>query len=80
MATVMVTTEDNPYDPRVDFSAWYAWDVDKGYNTCAYLARVMRETDDFPQEYNDRIVERVIDEMIAIHDGKLYKKLEVEAA
>lgn len=77
---VMLTTEDNPYDPRTDFPAWYAWDVNEGYNTCAYLARVMRETDDFPKEYNDRIVEKVIDEIIAIHNGELYKKLEAPAA
>lgn len=77
---VMVTTTDNPHDPRTDFPAWYAWDVDNGYHTCAYLARVMRETDDFPLEYNDRIVEKVIDEMIELHNGQLYKKLDATAA
>lgn len=77
---VMITTEDNPYDPRSDFPAWYAWDVEKGYNTCAYLARVANLTDDFPEQYHDRLIEKAIDEMIILHDGGLYKKLEVEAA
>lgn len=77
---VMVTTTDNPYDPRTDFPAWYVWDVSEGYNTCAYLARVLAETTDFPQEYNDRLVEAAIDEIVAIHNGKLYKKLEATAA
>lgn len=77
---VMITTTDNPYDPRTDFPAWHAWDVDNGYCTTAYLARVLAETDDFPQEYNDRLVEAAIDEIIAIHAGKLYKKLEATAA
>lgn len=74
---VMVTTIDNPYDPRTNFPAWYAWDIQQGYHTCSYLARVLAETDDFPQEYNNRLVEQAIDEMIAIHDGGLYKKLEL---
>jgi hypothetical protein len=76
----MLTTIDNPYDPRTNFPAWYAWDVNEGYNTSAYLARVLRETDDFPVKYNDRLVEMVIDEIIALHDGKVYKKLTVSAA
>ena len=77
---VIITTTDNPYDPRTDFPSWYAWDVQQGNNTCAYLARVMRETDDFPLEYNDRLVEAVIDEIIAIHSGEVYMKLQASAA
>lgn len=76
---VMVTTTDNPYDPRTNFPAWYSWDIKHGYHTCAYLARVLHETDDFPQEYNDRLVEEAIDEIIELHAGKLYKKLKLES-
>lgn len=76
--TVMITTQDNPYDPRIDFASWFAWDVQQGYNTCAYLARVINETDDFPQAYNNRIVEAAIDEIIDVHNGGLYKKLRLD--
>lgn len=76
----MITTEDNPFDPRLDFPAWYAWDVEQGYNTCAYLARVAVLVDDFPEEVEDRQIEAAIDEIISIHDGGLYKKLPIEAA
>jgi hypothetical protein len=72
----MITTQDNPYDPRTDYPAWHTWDTSNGYNTSAYLARVLAETDDFPLEYNDRIVEQAIDEIIEIHNGEIYKKLE----
>lgn len=75
---VMITTTDNPYDPRTHYPAWYAWDTKEGYHTCAYLARVLAETDDYPQEYNDRLVEQAIDEIIAIHNGEIYKKLDAE--
>lgn len=77
---VMVTTEDNPFDPRLDFPAWYAWDVDNGYNTCAYLSRVTSLPEDFPESYHDRLIEQAIDEMIELHDGGLYKKLPLNAA
>jgi len=76
----MVTTTDNPYDPRTNFPSWYAWDVQHGYNTCAYLARVASAPNDFPVAYDDRVVEAAIDEMIQLHNGKLYKKLNASAA
>lgn len=76
----MLTTEDNPYDPRVDFQAWYAWDVANGYNTCSYLARATTLPDGFPQIYVDYINEQAMDELIALHDGKLYKKLPIDDA
>lgn len=73
----MLTTVDNPFDPRTEYASWYAWDVNEGYNTCAYLDRVLAGTDDFPIEYDDRLVENVIDEIIELHAGGLYQKLEV---
>jgi len=77
---VMITTVDNPYDPRTHYPAWYAWDVQQGYNTCAYLARIAHITDDFPDAYNQRLIEAAIDEIIEIHDGGVYKKLDALAA
>lgn len=71
----MITTEDNPYDPRTDYSSWYRWDVGQGYNTCSYLARVAALPEDVPQIVHDAYIESAIDEIIAIHDGGLYKKL-----
>ncbi len=76
--TVMITTTDNPFDPRIDFASWYAWDVQQGYNTCAYVARILNDTEDFPQAYSNRLVEMAIDEIIEMHAGDLYKKLKLE--
>lgn len=76
----MLTTEDNPHDPRLDFAAWYAWDVAQGYNTCAYLARVALLPEGLPEVINDRLTEAAMDEIIAIHAGGLYKKLPLEEA
>lgn len=76
---VMITTNDNPYDPRLDFPAWYAWDVSEGYNTTAYLARVMSVSDDMPEPVRQRQVEEAIDEIIREHAGGIYKKLVVDS-
>lgn len=74
----MITTLDNPYDPRTDFEAWYMWDTSQGYNTSAYLARVAAVSEDFPEPVKDRQIEDAIDEIISIHNGGMYKKLEIE--
>lgn len=71
----MITTTDNPYDPRQDFPAWFTWDVQNGYNTCAYLARVAVIASELPQVVQDHQIEEAIDEIIEIHAGGIYKKL-----
>lgn len=75
----MITTLDNPHDPRQDYDAWYQWDIEHGYYTCAYLARVAKVSDEFPQEVRDAEIEAAIDEIIEIHAGGMYKKLPLVA-
>ena len=44
MKEVAITTIDNPYDPFTQFDEWFAFDESKGYHTCAYLARIIRSS------------------------------------
>ena len=39
----MLTTIDNPFDPFKQFTSWFLYDVEKGYNTCSYLERAIDE-------------------------------------
>jgi hypothetical protein len=71
----MITTIDNPHDPRTDFLSWYAWDTQNGYNTCAYLARVALVSPELPEPVTDQEIEDAIDEIIRIHAGGMYMKL-----
>jgi len=71
---VMLTTKDNPYDPYVDFDEWYAFDTQKGYNTCAYLARIARTSNGISDSDNDAEVERAIDEIVDLNLTGNYQK------
>ena len=37
---LMLTTLDNPYNPKTDYINWRIWDMENGYFTEAYLARL----------------------------------------
>lgn len=72
----MLTTFDNPFDPFEQFTSWFMFDVEKGYNSCAYLARIAKLTDDMSdQEVSDEI-NRAIDEIIKYDFMNIYKKVE----
>lgn len=70
-----LTTVDNPYDPFEQFDSWFLFDVEKGYNTCAYLGRIARLSDQLSEEENDKEVERAIDEIIKYDFMNIYKKV-----
>lgn len=70
-----LTTFDNPYDPFDDFTSWYMYDVEQGYNTCGYLDRIANVTDDMSQKEANKEIERAIDEIIAINPLNIYKKV-----
>lgn len=38
---LVLTTSDNPFNPKTDYDKWRNWDEDAGYNTEAYLARLV---------------------------------------
>lgn len=78
MSKVALTTVDNPYNPLKDFDSWYRFDMDKGYNSCAYLDRIARTSDAFSDEENKREIERAIDEIIKFDFRALYRKVKVD--
>lgn len=72
---VALTTFDNPYDPFDQFASWFLFDVEKGYNTCSYLARIAQLSDDMSEEEVDAETERAIDEIIEYDFMNIYKKI-----
>lgn len=75
MSKCMLTTFDNPFDPFEDFDSWYQFDTDKGYDSCSYLARIARTSDQLSDADNEKEVERAIDEIIKYDFMNIYKKI-----
>ena len=71
----MLTTFDNPFDPFEQFTSWFLFDVEKGYNTCSYLARIAKTSDQFSEQENNDEIERAIDEIIKYNPLNIYKKV-----
>ena len=71
----MLTTTDNPFDPFEDFSSWFMFDIEKGYNTCGRLMRIANIPDDFTEQEEDEEIERAIDTIIKYDVLDIYKKV-----
>lgn len=76
----MLTTFDNPFDPFEQFTSWFLFDVEKGYNTCGYLGRIARTSDQLSEDENDLEIERAIDEIIKYDFMNIYKKVKRKEA
>lgn len=70
-----ITTIDNPFDPFDQFDSWIQFDLDKGYNSCAYLSRIAFTSDQLSESENDKEIERAIDEIILYDFMNIYKKV-----
>lgn len=76
----MLTTFDNPFDPFEQFTSWFLFDTEKGYNTCGKLARIAKSSDSFTEKENSEEIERAIDEIIQYDFMNIYKKVSKEVA
>ena len=74
----MLTTIDNPYNPFKQFDSWFLFDVEKGYNTCAYLDRIAKTSDQLSDTENDEELERAMNEIISTDFMNIYKKVKKE--
>lgn len=64
MKQVMLTTVDNPFDPFTEFDQWYTWDTSAGYCSSAYLARVVRTSDELSEADQMSDIETAIDAIV----------------
>lgn len=75
MAVTFVTTLDNPYDYFTQFDEWYAFDTEKGYNTCAYLARIAKTSKEMSDADYEQAVNDAVDEIVRLNLTGNYKKV-----
>ena len=72
----MLTTFDNPFDPFEQFNEWFLFDVEKGYNTCSYLARIVKDSNELREQESNNATEQAIDEIIESDFLNIYKKVQ----
>lgn len=70
-----LTTFDNPFNPFEDFTSWFLYDVEKGYNTCGCLARIAKFQSHFTEKEKKNEIERAIDVIIENDFLNIYKKV-----
>lgn len=80
MKETALTTIDNPYSPFSQFDEWLNYDLEKGYNCCAYIDRVKqvykKETSYLSNEEENRIIEEIIDFIVNTDPTGNYIKVE----
>ncbi len=71
----MLTTLDNPFNPFTHFDEWHAYDMNNGYHTMAYLARVVVTSDELSDADQSRAIEDAIDEIVKENILGVYRKI-----
>jgi hypothetical protein len=71
----MLTTVDNPFDPFTRFDEWYAYDVRMGYNTSAFLDRIVKNSNDISEPDQVQEIQNAIDEIIRENVSGMWRKV-----
>lgn len=75
LVRTLVTTIDNPFNPFTQFDDWYRFDVEKGYNTCAYMARVANVTPEMTEAEEIMAINDVVDDICRLNITGMYKRV-----
>ena len=74
MIEYMLTTIDNPFNPFTNYDEWYAFDTQMHYNTCAYLARITKSSDELSDIDQELAIDQAMNEIVNINlTGKYLK-------
>ena len=71
----MLTTYDNPFDPFTRFQEWLAYDSMMGYNTPAFLDRVVYACDDLSEPDHALAIQNAIDEIVKENVLGMWRKV-----
>ena len=61
----MLSTIDNPFNPFTNYDDWYAYDLEKGHNSCGLLARIAKISDELSDHDNEEEIENSINEIVS---------------
>lgn len=72
---LVLTTRDNPHNPKEDYLKWKRWDQEQGYNTEEYIGRLvlMEGIDDIDDELVlNNAIEKVINDILENDSTETY--------
>ena len=75
MASHMLTTVDNPFDPFTQYSEWSAYDEGHGYYSASLLARIAVTSDELSEADQSLAIEQAIDEIVEENVLGLHRKV-----
>lgn len=74
----MLSTVDNPYDPRTSWDEWFAFDTSHGYGTCGLVARLCTSTGSLSEELENEEIENAIDRILKFDTTNFYQTFEID--
>ena len=78
MATNMLTTFDNPYNPFEQFDEWLMFDKQKGYNSSEKVGRIAEIREDMTQVEEENEINRAIDVIISYDFTNTYARATID--
>lgn len=69
---LLLTTLDNPFNPFIQWEQWFAFDVRQGYNTCAYLARIVKSSHELTEIEEALAINQAIEEILELNTLGIY--------
>lgn len=63
----LLSTEDNPYNPFLEWNDWLAFDEQHGYNTCGLLARFAFSSDELSELDQGLAINAAIDSILQLN-------------
>ena len=63
----MLTTLDNPYNPFTHYDDWLNYDTTKGYHTNAYLARIVKSSNELSEADEALAIDDAMNEIISFN-------------
>jgi len=71
----MLTTVDNPFDPFTQFDEWLTYDIQMGYNTTAFLARVANVSNELSEPDQQLAIQLAIEEICEENVSGMWRKV-----
>jgi hypothetical protein len=71
----MLTTVDNPFSPFTQFREWMAYDEQLGYNTPAFLDRIVKDSYDLSPTDQAIAIQDAIEEIVTENVSGMWKKV-----